>query len=52
MMWLVYKKALKVPESERTAEIRAMIETYDKQVNFIDFTSLDKITNSLKHQVS
>ncbi len=45
MMWLVYKKALKTPENERDAELKAMIETYGKQVNFVDFNSLDKMIN-------
>ena len=47
MMNLVYKKALSVPEEEKTAEIRAMIETYNKQVDFVDLNSLDPIINSL-----
>lgn len=47
MMNLVYKKALSVPEEEKTAEIRAMIETYNKQVDFVDLKSLDPVINSL-----
>ncbi len=47
MMNMVYKKALSVPEEEKTAEIRAMIETYNKQVDFVDLNSLDPIINSL-----
>lgn len=43
MMKLVYKKALSVPEEERTAEIRAMIETYNKQVDFVDLNSLEPV---------
>ena len=30
------------------AEDRAMIETYNKKVNFIDFSSLDKIINEVQ----
>jgi menaquinone-dependent protoporphyrinogen IX oxidase len=48
MMWMVYMKSRKIPEEERTAEIRAMIETYNKQVNFVDFNSLESILNDLK----
>ena len=46
-MRLVYKKALEVPESERNAELNAMIETYGKKVDFVDFTSLDKIIDTI-----
>ena len=48
MMWMVYMKSRKIPEEERTAEIRAMIDTYNKQVNFVDFNSLESILNDLK----
>ncbi len=47
MMGMVYKKAVSVPEEERDAEISAMIETYNKQVDFVDFDSLDPIVQSL-----
>ena len=47
MMGMVYKKAVSVPEEERNAEISAMIETYNKQVDFVDFDSLDPIVQSL-----
>ena len=47
MMGMVYKKAVSVPEEERDAEISAMIETYNKQVDFVDFDSLDPIEQSL-----
>ena len=47
MMKLVYKKAVSVPEEEKTAEIRAMIETYNKQANFVDFGSLEPVTGAV-----
>ena len=47
MMGMVYKKAVSVPEEERNAELRAMIETYDKQVDFVDFESLEPIVKSI-----
>ena len=40
MMSLLYNKAKNLPEEEKTAEVRAMIETYNKQVSFIDYESL------------
>ena len=47
MMGMVYKKAVSVPEEERDAELSAMIETYNKQVDFVDYDSLDPIVESL-----
>ena len=34
-------------EEKQTAEDRAMIKTYNKKVNFIDFSSLDRIINEI-----
>ena len=48
MMGMVYKKALSVPVEERNAELSAMIDTYDKQVDFVDLDSLEQIIQSLK----
>lgn len=44
MMALLYRKAKTLPEEKKTAEIRAMIETYNKEVSFIDFESLKQIS--------
>ena len=43
MMSLIYKKATGLPDEKKTAEVRAMIETYNKEVNFVDFDRLDEI---------
>lgn len=43
MMSLLYRKAVGLPEAKKTAEVRAMIETYNKQVDFVDYTALDGI---------
>ena len=48
MMKLLYNAVKNLPEEKQTAEDRAMIETYNKKVNFIDFSSLDKITNEIQ----
>ena len=40
MMSLLYNKAKNLPEEKKTAEVKAMIETYNKQVSFIDYESL------------
>lgn len=43
MMAMLYKKAIGLPEEKKTAEVKAMIETYNKQVDFIDYSRLDEI---------
>ena len=43
MMKLLYNAVKNLPKEKLTAEDRAMIETYNKKVNFIDFSSLDEI---------
>ncbi len=48
MMWMLYKKTIKIPESERNAEVRAMLETYGKKVNFVDMKRLECLTDYLK----
>lgn len=47
MMRLLYKKAKSLPEEKKTAEIKAMIETYNKKVNFVDLTFLDEIIENI-----
>lgn len=48
MMGLLYKKAKGLPEEEKNAEVRAMIDTYNQAVDFVDFKRLDPIINELK----
>lgn len=43
MMGLLYKKAVGLPEEEKNAEVRAMIETYNQKVDFVDFETLNQI---------
>lgn len=47
MMKLLYTKAKNLPEDKKNAEVRAMIETYGKQVEFVDFKKLDIIERDL-----
>lgn len=47
MMGLLYKKAVKLPEEKKTAEVKAMIETYNKKVDFVAFDSLAPIINDI-----
>ena len=47
MMRLLCGKAKSLPEEEKNAEVRAMLETYGKQVSFVDFNSLGQIVDVL-----
>ena len=47
MMTLLYNKAKNMPEDKKTAEVRAMIETYNSKVDFVDFSCLDQIAESI-----
>ena len=47
MMKLLYNAVKNLPEERQTAENKAMIETYNKKVDFIDFSSLDQIINEI-----
>ena len=47
MMGMLYKKAVTLPEDKKTAEIKAMIETYNKKVDFVDLTCLEQIIQIL-----
>jgi len=47
MMGLLYKKAAGLPEEKKTAEVKAMIETYNKKVDFVNFDSLTAIVNDI-----
>jgi menaquinone-dependent protoporphyrinogen IX oxidase len=48
MMSLLAKKVAKLPEEQQNAETRAMLETYGKQVDFVDFSSLQPIVDIIK----
>lgn len=48
MMKLLYNKAKKIPDEMKTAEVKAMIETYNSKVDFVDFSSLNPILKEVK----
>lgn len=48
MMKLLYNAVKNLPEEKQTAENRAMTETYNKKVDFIDFSALDKIIDEVQ----
>lgn len=47
MMTLLYNKVRSLPIEEQTAEVKAMIETFNQKVDFIDFNSLEEIIKSI-----
>lgn len=47
MMTLLYNKARRLPEEKKTAETRAMVETFDQKVDFVDFDSLRPVVEAI-----
>ena len=47
MMALLYAKAKGLPEEKRNAETQAMIETYGKQVSFVEDAALNTLRDTL-----
>lgn len=51
MMTLLYNKARRLPEEKKTAETRAMVETFNRKVDFVDFDSLRPIVEAIGQTV-
>ena len=47
MMGLLYKKCKSIPEEKRDEETKALIETYNQIVDFVNFDELDAIVSDL-----
>ena len=47
MMKLLYTKAKSIKEENKTEEIKDLIDTYNKQIDFTNFSSLDKIITEI-----
>ena len=47
MMSMFHKMVQKMPESQRTADAKAMLETYGKAVDYVNFNALEQITSQL-----
>lgn len=43
MMGLLYQKAKNLPPEKKTAEVRAMIDTYGQIVDFVDLSRVDEL---------
>lgn len=48
MLKLLYNKVKNLPKDKQTPEDKAMIETYNKKVDFVDFSSLGKIIDEIQ----
>ena len=48
MMTLLYHKVKKLPEEKKTAEVRALIETFNSTVNFVDYSTLAQIVEVIQ----
>lgn len=48
MMAFIHRKVKGMKEEEKTAEIRAVIETYGKNVSYVDFDSLNPIIDEIE----
>lgn len=49
MMKLLYKKANKIPLDQRNAETQTMIDTYNKEISFVDDAQLNNLKNNIDH---
>ena len=47
MMSMFHKMVQKMPKAQRTADAKAMLETYDQKADFVDFSALEHIINKL-----
>ncbi len=47
MMKLLYNAVKNIPQEKLSSENKAMIETYNKKVNFVNFSDLDKIVSEI-----
>lgn len=50
MMSMLYKKAKNIPPEQQDAETKAMIETYNQKVDFVNFEELEPIVEYLKEK--
>ena len=47
MMTLLYNRVRNLPEDKKTAEDKALIETFNSKVDFVDFCSLNTIMEGI-----
>lgn len=51
MMSLLYNKAKKLPEEKKTDEVRAMIDTFNTKVDFVELSALEPIAEEINRGV-
>ena len=47
MMWAFRQILLKTPPEERTAEVKAILDTYGQKVDFVDLSRMDEIEKAV-----
>lgn len=52
MMAMLYAKVKRIPEEKQNAETNALIETYGKQVNFVDIEDLNQLIEIVQDESS
>ena len=50
MLKLLYQSLRRIPPEKQTAENRALIETYEKQIDFTDFGALEPIIREIQRE--
>ena len=51
MMTRLYNKAKKLPEEKKTAEVRAMIDTFNTKVDFVELSALEPIAEEINRGI-
>ena len=51
MMSLLYNKAKKLPEEKKKAEVRAMIDTFNTKVDFVELSALEPIAEEINRGI-
>lgn len=49
MMKLLHQKAIRIPQEKRTADTAALLETYGRAVDFVDFAALVPIAERIQN---
>ena len=48
LLKILYNQIKKIPEDKRTSEVKTVIETYNKTVDYIDLESLNELLNEMQ----
>lgn len=48
LLKMMYSRGVKMPDEQKTAEVKAIIATYNQKADFVDFNSLDAIEQEIR----